>query len=53
MLMWELECKQCQAKFEQPVPKGPEEERNIKCPQCGSKDIKNRSLCSLEAPVGG
>ena len=53
MLTWEFVCNKCKAKFEHSVPRGPAEERNIKCPKCGSKDLKNLSLCSLEAPHCG
>lgn len=52
-LKWEFECNQCKGKFEQVVPHGPEEERNIKCPECGSKDVKNLSLCCVESPSCG
>ncbi|MBW1999767.1 MAG: hypothetical protein JRJ29_17625 [Deltaproteobacteria bacterium] len=40
VLMWEFECNNCHAKFETPVPRGPREERAIKCPECSSRDIK-------------
>ncbi len=53
MLKWEFDCNQCKSKFEVEVPRGPVEERAIKCPHCGSKDIANCSLGGLEVPVCG
>ena len=54
MLKWEFDCNKCKQKFVVPVPRGPAEERLIKCPHCGSKDITNCSLrVGLEAPVCG
>jgi DNA-directed RNA polymerase subunit RPC12/RpoP len=52
-LKWEFECNSCQRKFKVAVPRGPEEERHIKCPKCAGKDIKNLSLGGLEMPVCG
>jgi len=52
-LKWEFECNQCKSKFEYPVPRGPEEEHALTCPKCGSMDIKNLSLCCVEAPSCG
>jgi len=52
-LKWEFDCNQCKGKFEVPVPRGPTEEKAIKCPHCGSQDIANCSLGGLEVPVCG
>ena len=52
-LKWQFECNQCKAKFECDVPRGPEEERNIECHNCGSKDIKNLCLYCAETPACG
>lgn len=53
MLMWQFDCRQCKADFEVPVPRGPREERELRCLECGSKDIQRRlSKCEI-APPGG
>ena len=38
-MTWQLACRQCRANFVVEVPFGPKEERELKCPDCGSKDI--------------
>jgi len=40
MLTWEYVCYQCKAQFELPVPRGPAEEKEAKCPKCGSVDVE-------------
>jgi DNA-directed RNA polymerase subunit RPC12/RpoP len=36
---WEYECQQCRKGFVFPVPKSPKEEKERKCPFCGSGHI--------------
>jgi rRNA maturation endonuclease Nob1 len=50
---WELNCHQCKSNFEVPVPFGPREERELKCPHCGSKDIERIEALSHDAPQCG
>ena len=54
MLTWEYACHQCEARFELPVPRGPKEEKETKCPRCGSMDLERLNVFSLSAcPPGG
>ena len=54
MLTWEYLCHQCEAQFELPVPRGPKEERETKCPRCGSMDIERLDVFSISVcPPGG
>ena len=54
ILTWEFLCHQCETRFETSVPRGPREEKEIKCPECGSKDIERVDICSFEiCPPGG
>ena len=53
-LMWEFDCHSCKTKFETNVPRGPKEEREIKCPHCGSKEIERLNVGNLaETACGG
>ena len=53
-LMWEFDCHHCKNKFETNVPRGPKEEREIKCPHCGSKTIERLNVGNLaETACGG
>jgi len=38
-LTWEYDCRSCKFHFDTPVPRGPKEEREMKCTRCGSRDI--------------
>jgi DNA-directed RNA polymerase subunit RPC12/RpoP len=54
MLMWDYVCHQCRALFELPVPRGPKEEKEAKCPGCGSMDIQRINIGHSEVcPPGG
>ena len=53
VLMWEFECHHCQTKFETSPPRGPKEEREIKCPYCGSKEIERLNVGNLAATACG
>ena len=48
---WKYECKQCKASFEMPVPSGPTEEQQRKCPSCGSSDIQRLTSLVIEPPL--
>ena len=53
-LLWEYECCQCKTTFEKPPPRGPKEERETRCPGCGSMDLKRLNTGGLaETPCGG
>ena len=39
MIVWKYSCHQCQSHFEMPVPLSPKDEKERKCPRCGSADI--------------
>jgi len=39
-MTWELTCRHCKSSFEVPVPRGPREEKELKCLNCGSKYIE-------------
>ena len=51
---WQYECQGCGHKFEMAAPKGPSDEKNRTCPECGSSDIKRIDIIKSEAcPPGG
>jgi len=54
VLTWHYLCHQCKAHFDVPVPRGPTEERALRCLECGSKDIERVETygCAI-APPGG
>jgi len=53
ILTWQLICHQCQSNFEVPVPFGPKEEKELKCPYCGSKDFARVEASNQDAPQCG
>jgi len=53
ILMWEFDCLNCNKKFEADVPRGPREEREMKCTHCGSRDIKRINIEKLKDPTCG
>jgi len=52
-LMWEYECQECKITFETPVPRGPREERRMKCSHCDSAKIKRINIVKLSEPKCG
>ena len=46
---WEYVCHQCEALFELPAPRGPTEEKEARCLECGSKDIERLNVYNWEA----
>jgi DNA-directed RNA polymerase subunit RPC12/RpoP len=48
---WQYSCHHCQAKFEMPVPSGPTEEQQRKCPLCGSNDIERLTTLIVGLPM--
>jgi predicted Zn-ribbon and HTH transcriptional regulator len=55
IMTWELTCRQCKFNFEVPVPRGPREEKELKCPKCESKYIERIETLSegVAPPCGG
>ena len=53
VLTWEMACSGCKAGFEVEVPRGPREEKELKCPHCGSKEIVRREAFGEDAPACG
>jgi DNA-directed RNA polymerase subunit RPC12/RpoP len=53
IVTWQLACRQCRANFVVEVPFGPKEERELKCPDCGSKDIGRIEGLTQDAPQCG
>lgn len=41
-----FECKGCGVSFEDQKPESPEQENEIKCPQCGGKDVVQSETAS-------
>jgi DNA-directed RNA polymerase subunit RPC12/RpoP len=53
-LLWKYDCHECKITFEKPPPRGPKEERETRCPGCGSMDIERLNTGGLaETPCGG
>jgi rRNA maturation endonuclease Nob1 len=52
-LTWELTCRQCKASFEVPVPRGPREEKELKCTKCGSEYIERIEASTPSVPPCG
>ncbi len=53
-LLWDYDCSQCGVRFSVEVPKGPTEERALRCPQCRSDHIvKLNDYNPSEAFCGG
>ncbi len=52
-LMWEYECQACKITFETQVPRGPGEERRIRCSRCDSAKIKRVNIVKLSEPKCG
>ncbi len=50
-LTWQYSCHQCQTTFELPVPSGPTEEKQRKCPVCKSMDIERLTVLVVDLPV--
>jgi predicted Zn finger-like uncharacterized protein len=53
-LQWEYVCESCHAQFSVDVPKGPAQERALKCPVCSSPDIRKVTAYRMaESGCGG
>lgn len=52
-LTWWYLCHKCNEDFEIQVPKGPKEERAIRCPLCGGDDIERIRIYECEASMPG
>ena len=53
MIMWEYECHQCKSRFKVPVPRGPTEEKQMKCIICKSMNITREKLDNMEVAFCG
>ena len=42
--MWDYGCQQCQHTFRLPIPDSPSKEKEIKCPACGSQQIRRLTV---------
>jgi rRNA maturation endonuclease Nob1 len=52
-LTWKLKCHQCKAIFEVLVPRGPREEKELKCIECGSISIERIEASPNSVPACG
>lgn len=52
-ITWELICRQCNSSFEVPVPRGPREEKDLKCLKCGSQNIERIEASPQGVPPCG
>lgn len=46
-LHWDYQCDTCQTNFSVDVPKGPTQEKALRCPACGSHDIVKTTVYSM------
>lgn len=46
---WDFVCEKCLVYFQFPVPRGPDEARQIVCPECKSKNITRHNACTLDS----
>jgi len=53
VLTWEMTCLQCKTHFGVEVPRGPTDEKNLRCPHCGSEKIARREAVGESAPACG
>jgi rRNA maturation endonuclease Nob1 len=53
-ITWELTCHRCKSNFEVPAPCGPREEKELRCPACGSEYIERKeTLAQADPSCGG
>jgi|YelNatPaOPRAMG01_1025707.scaffolds.fasta_scaffold61347_2 rRNA maturation endonuclease Nob1 len=53
-LTWQMICNQCKYSFEIEIPKGPREEKQLRCPRCGSIYIQRAEASStIPSQCGG
>jgi DNA-directed RNA polymerase subunit RPC12/RpoP len=48
---WEFICQVCKSYFEAPVPRGPDEAKNIRCPGCKSRILRRYNAMTIECYV--
>jgi len=53
IVTWQITCRQCKSNFEVEAPFGPREERALRCPHCGSKDVERVEASNQDAPQCG
>ena len=53
LLTWQFECHQCNSTFETLVPRGPREEKALRCTICSSSNIERINVLDLEAAFCG
>jgi len=50
---WEYQCQQCGTTFKSPIGSSPTEEKEKKCPECGSRHIKRLTAIIYDFPHCG
>jgi DNA-directed RNA polymerase subunit RPC12/RpoP len=50
---WEYNCQKCGGIFRIKAPRGPAEEKKIRCPKCESRNINWLATASEACPPGG
>jgi DNA-directed RNA polymerase subunit RPC12/RpoP len=50
---WEYVCQQCGGRFRVKAPRGPSEEKGIRCPRCESRNVRWSATVSEACPPGG
>lgn len=53
ILQWEYSCGSCQATFQVDVPRGPTQEKAIRCLNCGGDKIQRINMPDLSGPACG
>ena len=48
-LTWQLTCRDCKQDFEVEVPRGPREEKELRCPSCKGQDLERIEAASVDA----
>jgi DNA-directed RNA polymerase subunit RPC12/RpoP len=51
LMSWQYSCQQCKTVFDLPVPTGPTEEKERKCPTCGSMQIERLTPLEVDLPI--
>ncbi len=47
-LTWRFSCRDCKSEFEVEVPRGPREERELRCPSCEGQNIEKMEPASAQ-----
>ena len=49
--VWKYLCSRCKTTFELPVPSGPTEDKQRKCPTCKSMNLERLTVLVAEPPI--